>query len=108
MVKEILGAVSVICTNTLEKDMEWTAHLNLKMERLNYKFPHSLPLTALFSLSLQMTFSVLVSSCSVTTKTSYFVSKKSFIHLIYNFTTYELYIFLIFDLFYIFLSLFSI
>ena len=88
--------------------MEWTARLNLKMERLNYNFPHSLHLTASFSLSLQMTFSILVSSCSVATKTSYFVSKKSFMHLIYNFATYELYIFLIFDLSYIVLSLFSI
>ena len=49
--------------------------------------------TTSFSLLLQMTFSILVSSCSVATTTSYFVLKKSVIHLIYNFTTYELYIF---------------
>ena len=42
-VKEILVAASVICINNLEKDMEWTAHLDLKMEGLNYNFPHSPP-----------------------------------------------------------------
>ena len=42
-VKEMLVAASVICTNALEKDMEWTAHLNLKMEKLNHNFPHSPP-----------------------------------------------------------------
>ena len=42
-VKEILVPASVICINELEKDMEWTAHLNLKMERLNHNLPHSPP-----------------------------------------------------------------
>ena len=40
-VKEILVAASVICTKNLEKDMEWAAHLNLKIKRLNHIFPHS-------------------------------------------------------------------
>ena len=56
---------------------------------------------------------ILVSSCSVATTASYFDSKKkSLIHLIYNFTPFTftiwtLHVF-IFNLFYIFLSLFSI
>ena len=41
--KEILIPASVICINDLEKDMEWTVHLNLKMERLNDNLPHSPP-----------------------------------------------------------------
>ena len=41
--KAILVAASVICTNALEKGVEWTAHMTLKMERLNHNFPHSPP-----------------------------------------------------------------
>ena len=67
--------------------------------------PQLSPLSSLmtsFSFSLQKTFCSFLSSCSVLTATTYFVSKKSSIHLIYHFTTYELYIFFIFDLSYIF------
>ena len=42
-VKEIVVTASVICINNLvNKDMEWTAHLNLKMEGLNHNFLNSL------------------------------------------------------------------
>ena len=55
-----------------------------------------------------MTFSILVSSCSIATTTSYFVSKESVIHLIYHFTTDKLYIFFNFNLSYIFVFIFYI
>ena len=42
-VKEILVAASVISINNLvNKDMEWTAELNLKMKGLNHNFLDSL------------------------------------------------------------------
>ena len=42
-VKEIVVPTSIMCTNDLEKYMEWIAHLNLKAERLNHNLPHSPP-----------------------------------------------------------------
>ena len=42
-VKEIVVHASVMCANNLEKYMEWTAHLNLKVEKLDHNFPHSPP-----------------------------------------------------------------
>ena len=85
-VKEILVAASVICIKDLEKDMKWIAHIKPQLSSLS---------------------SLTTSSYSVATTTSYFVSKKRFIQVIYNFTTYdELYIFFhllsFFDLSYIF------
>ena len=102
-VKEILVAALVICISNLEKGLEWTAHLNLKMKRLNHNFPHSSPHNdfILFIITndfLHFSFKFL---CCYYDKLFCF-KKKKVIHLIYNFTTYELYIFFFFDLSYIF------
>ena len=85
-VKEIFMAASVIRINDLGKDMEWTAQLSSLSS-----------LTTSFSLSLQMTFSILVSSCSVATAAS-------IISQLMRFTLFSSLIFIwsFFDLSYIF------